>query len=198
MGNPDLPTVLVTGFGLFRDHSENSSWITAKQLLNIDHKNYNLVIRELPVIYDVVLDSVPKLWEELKPKLVVHCGMSELATCIAIEKQACNTDYFGCDVKGQLPPNNCCCSVGQNVLHTAIDVDKVLEDLKQHDVCVKTESSDNAGRYLCEFIYYTSLKINRNTAFVHLPPVNQPYTAQQMAQTLSLIISSMLKQITHS
>lgn len=50
-------------------------------------------------------------------------------------------------------------------------------------------------RYLCEFIYYTSLNISRNTIFVHIPPVDQPYSANEMAKTLATIISSALRQM---
>ncbi|GFY73218.1 pyroglutamyl-peptidase 1 [Trichonephila inaurata madagascariensis] len=113
--------------------------------------------------------------------------MSELAKCVTLEKVAHNEEYIGCDVKGQVPMLNCCCENGPKQLSTAIDVDAVLEDLDASGVCVKAVSSENAGRYLCEYIFYTSLKINRNTAFVHVPPINQPYSARAMAQALSLL-----------
>ncbi|GFR08282.1 pyroglutamyl-peptidase 1 [Trichonephila clavata] len=197
-GSDMIPTVLVTGFGPFRNHSENSSWLTVKELLNLNITDYNLIAKELPVEYEFVSKGVPELWEKFKPKLVVHCGMSELAKCVTLEKVAHNEEYIGCDVKGQVPMQNCCCENGPKQLSTAIDVDAVLEDLDATGVCVKAVSSENAGRYLCEYIFYTSLKINRNTAFVHVPPINQPYSARAMAQALSIIISSMLKQIKNS
>lgn len=53
-------------------------------------------------------------------------------------------------------------------------------------------------RYLCEFTYYTSLNINKNTIFVHVPPIDQPYSASEMAKALAIVISSCLKQIAKS
>ncbi|KAG8190257.1 hypothetical protein JTE90_001341 [Oedothorax gibbosus] len=190
-----VPTVLITGFGPFRNFVENSSWLTVKELLNLNITDFNLVAKEIPVEYETVSQTIPKLWEEVKPKLVVHCGMTDQSDCLTLEKLARNQEYVGCDVSGKLPPKNLCCENGPEVLYTALDIDKVVADVQTDGVCVKAKSSENAGRYLCEFIFYTSLKINRNTAFVHIPPIDKPYSARMMAPTLSRIISSMLKAI---
>ncbi|GIX97567.1 pyroglutamyl-peptidase 1 [Caerostris extrusa] len=193
-----VPTVLVTGFGPFRNHAENSSWLTVKELLNLNITDYNIIAKELPVEYDFVSKEVPELWEKFKPKLVIHCGMSEGSRCLTLEKLAHNEDYQGTDIKGQVPQLNICCEKGPSKLCTAIDIEAVLEDVSSSDVCVKVVASENAGRYLCEYIYYTSLNISKHTVFVHVPPINQPYSARAMAQALSIIISSILKQIKNS
>ncbi|KFM81744.1 Pyroglutamyl-peptidase 1, partial [Stegodyphus mimosarum] len=193
-----IPTVLVTGFGPFRNHTQNSSWLTVKELLKLNITDYHIVAKELPVEYDTVSEIVPVLWEEYNPKLVVHCGMSDQANCLTIEKLAHRNDYYGCDMKGQVPSGYTCCCDGPDVLYTSIDVQKVLDDVHGSGACVKAEASEDAGLYLCEFIFYTSLKINRNTAFVHIPPIGQPYSAREMAETLAVIIHSMLKQVQSS
>ena len=52
-------------------------------------------------------------------------------------------------------------------------------------------------RYLCDFIYCLSLHINKNrTAFIHVPPLNCPYNATELAQGLQAAIKSMLNQLT--
>lgn len=190
-----LPTVLVTGFGPFSNHVENSSWITVQELAKMNIANYNLVTKELPVSYNIVSQVVPLLWQEHKPKLTVHCGMSETRSCITIEKLARKKGYFHCDINGLMPNCNECCSDGNEVIYSAIDVSKVVDDVSCSPVCVKTELSEDAGLYLCEFSYYTSLNINRNTIFVHIPAINNPYNAQEMGETLAAIISSTLKQL---
>ncbi|XP_035230786.1 pyroglutamyl-peptidase 1-like isoform X2 [Stegodyphus dumicola] len=131
-------------------------------------------------------------------ELVVHCGMSDQANCLTIEKLAHRNDYYGCDITGQVPSGYTCCCDGPDVLYTSIDVEKVLEDVYGSGACVKAQASKDAGLYLCEFIFYTSLKINQNTAFVHIPPIGQPYSAREMAETLAIIIHSMLKQVQSS
>jgi len=62
--------------------------------------------------------------------------------------------------------------------------------------------SDNAGRYLCEFIYYCSLAEQRRTQqvqdgagkktkvlFVHCPPVNAPLSTEEVVDGLKRVIS---------
>lgn len=51
-------------------------------------------------------------------------------------------------------------------------------------------------RYLCEFIFYKSLQINRErTIFVHVPPVGRPYSAEEVASGLVDIIKCALRQL---
>ncbi|XP_054715033.1 pyroglutamyl-peptidase 1-like [Uloborus diversus] len=190
-----VPTVLVTGFGPFRNHTRNSSWLTVQELVKIPITGYRIIAKELPVEYDTVSKEVPHLWKEYNPKLVVHCGMSEQAKCLVLETKAHNKNYLCGDIKGELPAQNCSCSDGPEILSTSIDVDKVVCDIDSTNVCVKAQKSEDAGMYLCEFIFYTSLRINRNTAFVHIPPVDEPYSVKDMAKTLEVIIRSMLKQV---
>lgn len=51
-------------------------------------------------------------------------------------------------------------------------------------------------RYLCEYIFYKSLSINpKRTLFVHVPPINQPYTVNELAEAISIIVKCALKQL---
>ena len=74
------------------------------------------------------------------------------------------------------------------VLQTTLDVDDVLERMRQPGPDgvlqlpegVKVEASDDAGNYLCDFIYYSSLSHfwrknsgedgERPVVFLHVPP----------------------------
>ena len=49
-------------------------------------------------------------------------------------------------------------------------------------------------RYLCDFIYYTSMAVCRSScAFIHVPPLNRPYPARQLAESVRVAILSMLE-----
>lgn len=51
-------------------------------------------------------------------------------------------------------------------------------------------------RYLCGYAYYTSLYQNPTcSAFIHVPPLGGPYSAQQLALGIREALLSMLKQI---
>lgn len=66
----DPKTVVVTGFGLFRDYKVNASWEVAQALhkTGIDKNlNINLVTINIPVSYKDVDQIVPELWAQHKP-----------------------------------------------------------------------------------------------------------------------------------
>lgn len=63
-------TVVVTGFGLFRDYQVNASWEVAQELHKTDitkELNINLVTVNIPVSYKDVDQTVPTLWSQHKP-----------------------------------------------------------------------------------------------------------------------------------
>lgn len=52
-------------------------------------------------------------------------------------------------------------------------------------------------RYLCEYIYFKSLSINKNqTIFIHVPQLDQDNTAQKLAEKLKCVIKKLLEQVT--
>lgn len=52
-------------------------------------------------------------------------------------------------------------------------------------------------RYLCEYIYFKSLNINKNqTIFIHVPNLDQDNTAEKLAEKLKCIIKKLLEQVT--
>ncbi|KAJ7424947.1 pyroglutamyl-peptidase 1-like protein [Willisornis vidua] len=53
--------------------------------------------------------------------------------------------------------------------------------------------------YLCDFTYYTSLYQSRGrSAFVHVPPLDKPYSAEQLGRALQAIVEEMLDLLEHS
>lgn len=190
--------VVVTGFGPFRYYDVNPSWVVVQELKKICRPidEFDLVIREIPVEYSSVQEIVPKLWEEHKPKLMVHCGVSAQATSLVLEAKANNLQYISPDVCGNLPPENCCCQCGDSSLLSKINLELVSQEINNTGLEVIAAVSKDAGRYLCEFVYYTSLNINPNaTSFIHVPELNQPYTKEQLANGLYVAIKCMLKQL---
>ncbi|KAK3604440.1 hypothetical protein CHS0354_013840 [Potamilus streckersoni] len=194
---PSKKTVLVTGFGPFGVYKVNTSWEAVKELykqgLGVD---WELVIEEIPVEYCTVKSKVPKLWEKHNPHLVVHVGVSGMASELTLEQKAFNYGYEKSDVKGCLPDANCCVHGADECITAGIKMNIVCADINNSDSKVKAVVSHDAGRYLCDFSYFTSLHINKHrTAFIHVPPLDQPYTVQELAEGLKVAITAMLKQI---
>jgi len=86
-------------------------------------------------------------------------------------------------------------------MQTDIDVEKLIYDIKNagpEDVFTTCYSSLDAGHYLSDYSYYCSLAEAKRTAtrkgrgskvlFVHCPPVNLPYSSEEVAEALRWIV----------
>ncbi|XP_041985103.1 pyroglutamyl-peptidase 1 [Aricia agestis] len=194
------PIVLVTGFGPFLNHPVNASWEAVK-LMNKDEieskHNVELVQLELPVTYENVDEFVPALWETHEPKLVIHVGVSNIAKCMTIEQQAHKKGYQRMDYFDKCPANHVCSAGSALRICTKLDVQDICDKFNDGNPISDTsaELSLDAGRYLCEYIYYTSLSVdNSRTLFVHVPDLNV-YSSEQTARALERILDLCWRQI---
>lgn len=196
----DNKVVLVTGFGPFFNHKINASWEAVKEMatLGIEHEGQKVPLetREIPVIYKTISESIPVLWDEVKPVLCVHVGVSPY-NCVKLEKFGRNIGYRSVDINIELPPHdNCCIPSGPDIIQTVFNVDEVSREVVEKIPNIQVQVSEDAGRYLCDFIYYTSLYHNRApVVFVHVPPLDQPYSKSQLALSLKHIIETLLNHI---
>lgn len=192
----DQRIILVTGFGPFGNHRINASWEAVK-LLPDELMGYRILKKQIPVCYKDVDETIPEMWNEFKPKLVIHVGVSSEARNITIEKAANRKGYEEVDCFGKKcsTGNVCSASLGEDYLNTNIDVARVCDMLNSDDNIIKYCSSENAGRYLCEYIYYTSLRRDRNKCiFIHVPPLGSPYTSEQLCNGIIRIIECINEQ----
>ncbi|KAK7484584.1 hypothetical protein BaRGS_00024216 [Batillaria attramentaria] len=192
------PHVIVTGFGPFGNHKINASSEAVKHLKKegLQNDKVQLVTLELPVEYEAVKKKIPHLWREYNPVLVVHVGVSGIATEITLEQQAHNDGYDKPDVQGKCPDTHCCVEEKDQccLLVSGINMNQVCKRVNDAGT-VKACVSDDAGRYLCDFAYFTSLNMDHcKSAFIHVPPLDAPYSAAQLASGLRVAINAMLEQ----
>ncbi|KAJ2452960.1 hypothetical protein EV183_002545 [Coemansia sp. RSA 2336] len=198
---------LVTGFEPFGSPrpSDNRSWEAAKRLegqtLETDNADIVCHCYRLPVSYGDVSTQLPLLHKSNTFSIVLHCGAGTPGT-VRLEKQAHKTGYTRPGNKGpqDLPPGGSVPGYQtENELASTIDVDSLhlqLESAGWHHISTSTD----AGRYLCDFTYYTSLAEAQvsyparqlpaaQTVFVHVhPQVNDIYSDEQLAELLRSII----------
>ena len=191
--------ILVTGFGPFHHHAVNASWVAVQEMekLGIEHKSRKIPLRtkEVPVAYDVVSSMVPSLHKEIKPRLCVHVGVSPYKV-IKIEKYGRNVGYKVADIFGKAPQTKLCVPGGPECISTQFNIEGVCETLSKKQSDVTFEISHDAGRYLCDYIYYTSLHHGKSpVVFVHVPELNKPYSAEQLAAALKGIIEALLDEL---
>ncbi|KAJ6647363.1 Beta-alanine-activating enzyme [Pseudolycoriella hygida] len=195
--------IYVTGFGPFAGHEAvNASW-EAVQLLptqrTVRNQSFHLKLVEIPVIYDKVDKFVERIWED-NPKLVIHCGVDGSAKKIRVEKHAYNSNYCKADWSGKCLDSQKICLKNNGIdcdsLSTCIDVEKIVNELNSILPGEIFASSTKVGNYLCGYIYLNSLDINCDrTLFIHVPPVNLPYTSQQTSDAILAILDKCVEQL---
>ncbi|GMT28349.1 hypothetical protein PFISCL1PPCAC_19646 [Pristionchus fissidentatus] len=190
--------VVVTGFGPFGSHQTNPSAEVAKALTKYPLDDCEVVAHEMRVVYSEVKDTVPKLWVDHDPDLVIHIGVHSEHQCVKIEKQAFADGYCRFDVDGCVPHDNKCVGNLDQTLKSSIDVEGVVEMTKKElkgemeELCI--QSSDDPGRYLCGFSYYLSLSNDNTKAlFIHIPPVNEKITVELLTRVVATIILTVFK-----
>uniref|UniRef100_A0A8V1A3K3 Pyroglutamyl-peptidase I n=1 Tax=Gallus gallus TaxID=9031 RepID=A0A8V1A3K3_CHICK len=189
-----------TGFGPFGEHAVNASWIAVQELEKLGLRDgVDLHVYEVPVEYQTVQRLIPALWKKHSPQLVVHVGVSGMATTVTLEKCGHNVGYKGLDNCRFCPGSQCCVEGGPECIDSIIDMDLVCRRVSALGLDVTVTISKDAGRYLCDFTYYTSLYQScGRSAFVHVPPLGKPYSAEQLGRALQAIIEEMLDVLEHS
>ena len=194
--------ILVTGFGPFGKHHVNASWVAVKQMESLweergaELKPHTLQTREIPVEYDYVQQHLPHVYEECSPDLCVHVGVSPYVI-IKLERHGRNTPYIHPDNRGTSPVTFRCVDVGPDVIATKFNLERVCENLTNvngNDVSFGV--SQDAGRYLCDFIYYKSLHMGKcPVVFVHVPDLDQPYSREQLGRALRDLLEVLLAEM---
>ncbi len=202
-------TILVTGFGPFNTHAVNASWVAVGELVKLwegqssegtngvesRRPHHRLETREIPVAYSVVTETLPQIYSECCPVLCVHVGVSPYKT-VVLERCGKNVGYFGGDIFNRRPPLGKCVEDGPEVIETQFDLHKVCESLSTLNKEIDFRVSDDAGRYLCDFIYYRSLHLSAcPVLFVHVPPLDTPYSAAQLGRALRDIVEVLLAEV---
>ncbi|KAJ2814774.1 hypothetical protein FBU31_007170 [Coemansia sp. 'formosensis'] len=209
----ELKHALLTGFEPFGTPrpSDNRSWETVKQLAGelivVGETSVLCHCFELPVSYNPVSEIVPRLHGGESYSLVIHCGAG-LDGKLEIEQLAHRTGYIkpGNDGEGDVPVGNRVPNYSTpDELWTSVDVDGLIDTLAAKG-WAHVEASQDAGRYLCEFTYYTSLAEAQTmypdrqlrppkTLFVHVPPHKcDPYDDVELAEIMRDIVRLVLAQ----
>ncbi|XP_069967005.1 pyroglutamyl-peptidase 1 [Bactrocera oleae] len=203
----------------------NASWEAVRLLpdeITWHGHHYTLEKREIPVEYDAVDKAVEEIWSH-NPQLVIHCGVHGSASCIHVEKLAYNHKFTRPDYARQHLPKSSACLVNCNttindnyILHCGLDVDKIVQVVAESCDCTPTatedavpstvnvepvaftvlKSSNDVGNYLCGYIYLKSLDRNKNrTLFIHVPPINCPFTSEETKEVVLRIIEECIRQV---
>lgn len=197
--------ILVTGFGPFGQHKVNASWVAVQELEKLwqrrreELKGHTLQTREIPVAYAYVSENLPKIYKECTPDLCIHVGVAPY-TVLKLERRGRNTPYIHPDINGNSPSTYRCMETGPDAIATRFNLERVCQNLSESSGNgVQFEISEDAGRYLCDFIYYKSLHLNKcPVVFVHVPALDQPYSREQLGQAIKDVVEVLLAEMGNS
>lgn len=171
-----LPTIVITGFGAFPGVPVNASGLLARKLGNLAARRFRghrIVSRELPVDWTEALAKLEALYVREQPKLALHFGVSERAKGLVIETVARNATQPTLDHRGRLPASRTVLKDTPAVCKATVPATEIVARLKS--LGIPATLSEDAGRYLCNALFYASLQHAAATepasiaAFVHIP-----------------------------
>ncbi|NEQ77065.1 MAG: peptidase C15 [Okeania sp. SIO2C9] len=162
--------VLLTSFDIWKPHHKSNSSDDLLSLIFVQNlTNYSLsFLRKLPVDTQIATEIVIDKIEEIKPDVIVCCGMAEKRKILTIESQA---------------------SCGEVVMKTSIDLAELVLGL---DV---TEISNDAGKFVCEYLYYSVLKYldmrcyQSKCIFVHVPVLTENNRDKIVGDFMKILLS---------
>lgn len=148
--------MLITSFAPWRrHHASNASDDLLQQVIDNTPRRFDH-LRRIPVDFDLSVRCVLERFDELKPEVLICCGMAEERSRLNVEARAV---------------------LDENILYTSVDLERLTAGLPM------TEISHDPGRFVCNTLYYRALEHvyaqagRHHCVFVHVPAL----TAQNRA-----------------
>ena len=195
--------ILVTGFGPFPgvDHNPTELLIDLIRENESHNATRHLV---LPVSFGHVLSDLIPAVDAHSPKQLLHLGVASESNTIRVETQAYNHIQARVpDIDGRQPRNARVTTQHPKaaLLPGSPRAQSIVTNLSEHGL--PAVSSTDAGRYVCNALFYMSLlKFGgcADVSFVHIPPLGTPYPSPANRQvwditSLSRALEIILKSL---
>lgn len=167
--------VLVTGFSVFPGAPANpTAWaIDELQREKWQPRGARLVMRTLPVRFDLWESEMEPLLNDVRPDIAIAFGLSAKATGVTLESTAHNivaTDRP--DFTGACATGACVVQDGHAHYPTTLPLREIDANLRAAGLPVSP--SDSAGDYLCNLTFYRLMTLverggPRLAGFIHVP-----------------------------
>ena len=204
--------ILLTGFNRFGNYTYNPTEVLIEKISSINDEFYQRKIytKILKTEYKESEREIIELIERIKPDKIILTGVSEADAKIKIELIAKNNCSCSIpDNKGFIPKKNRIELNGSNKYKSSIQLEVIKQKLTEYSIpfCL----SNNAGDYICNFVYYRVLHhIKKNMLpigcmFLHIPffsdfDKNNIYSnglpKDNIYKALDIIINALLKEST--
>lgn len=168
------PVILVTGFEPFGSLTTNPSQDLAKSLDGRRIGNCAVAGAVLPVHHLEASRHVAVLLQEMAPVAVLHLGLAEGRTRLALERAALNVmDYRIVDNAGYRAEGEPCVPEGPAAYFASLPLPEILAALTAEGIPAYV--SNTAGTFLCNQTLYRTLheiamrELKTRAGFIHLP-----------------------------
>jgi len=171
-----MTTVLITGFGRFPGAPFNPSGPLALAAAKRRRPAFDGVKRAVHIFktsYAAVDHDLPRLLDRHKPDIVLMFGLAARTPSVRVETRAQNLkSVLFPDVSGHRPDDRAIAR-GKPALEGRAPFWRLLGKARAARVPVRT--SRDAGRYLCNYVYWRALEASRSgtplAQFIHVPKV---------------------------
>jgi len=176
------------------ERTSSSYSIEACEIVEVDIERAKCAVKELEARV-----REPTRTETKSSSVLIHLGVHSTLRGYRVERVAWNESSFRIpDAAGRKPQGVTICAEDGGLeacLRTVIPVEEVVDRLQ--NLGYPCEASNDAGRYLCNFIYYGSLKASAQVTsdgvsdctslFVHVPPFSVIEESSQCAFVQDLL-----------
>jgi pyroglutamyl-peptidase len=168
------PVILVTGYEAFGSHTVNPSQELTKILDGRRIGNCAVATAVLPVHHRETSRHVSALLGELAPIAVIHLGLAEGRSRLALERVALNVmDYRIPDNAGYRAEGEPCVPEGPAAYFATLPLPEISAALAAEGIPAYV--SNTAGTFLCNQTLYATLheitmrELTARAGFIHLP-----------------------------
>jgi len=171
----------LTGFGPFEGVDENPSQILAEALREDDCIMKARISHVSMSGVDQVLEDMSLCDEPENDSFWIHLGVDSKSTCMRLELYGYNECTFRISDQDGNKPNKQKINSNMALQHSIcsrLDLSKLKSSMETVGaVCY----SRDPGRYICNYIYYSSLSVHRYVVFIHVPLFSVISLEQQQA-----------------
>ena len=177
--------VLITYFGPFNHFQENPAELIANKLQLIFQDNQKITFKKLEVSFESIDQFLENTWGEYDT--LIELGVATKSNKIRLEVNGTNF-VNGIDVKG-VQKNGKILEIANQLKNSSFS--KIVLNQWSNDFPNEVVISENAGKFLCNYLYYKSLirYPEKNSLFIHLANFIDIPEALSLEKQLAIISS---------
>jgi pyroglutamyl-peptidase len=187
-----MKKVLITGFDPFGGEPINPALESVKKLANHTTEKFEVVVREIPTVFDKAIDHLLTAMEEVKPDIVICVGQAGGRSDITVERVAINiNDARIPDNEGNQPIDTEVAAGGPAAYWSTLPIKAMVKEMNKAGIPASV--SHTAGTFLCNHIFYGLMHYLATTGdaairggFIHIPLLPEQSVRHQGKPSMAL------------